>query len=80
MIHTPDLTIALQKVEDMKSYEIDIDVIREAILPAISNMNLPYLENPELNARFIDLNKQIYDRVDAEIVGQDIVNRRNMRF
>ncbi len=71
---------AVQKVEDMKKYEMDTDKIREAILPAIHNMNSPYPAGSDLHARFNDLNKQIYDRVDAEIVGQDVVNRRNMRF
>ena len=71
---------AVQKVGDMKKYEMDSDRIREAILPSIQNMNSPYPAGSDLHARFSDLKKNAYDRVDAEIVGQDMVNRRNMRF
>lgn len=71
---------ALQKVEDMKKYEMDTDKIREAILPAIQNMNSPYPPGSELNSKFGELHQQIYDRVDAEIIGNNAVLRRNMRF
>jgi hypothetical protein len=70
---------AIQKVEDMKQYEMNVDKIREAILPAIQNMPSPYQHGSELNQKFGELQKQVFDRVDAKILGNDAVFRRNNR-
>jgi hypothetical protein len=71
---------AVQKVEDMKKYEMNADKIREAILPAIQNMASPYQHGSELNQKFGELQKQVFDRVDAQILGNDAVFRRNNRI
>ena len=70
---------ALQKVEEMQKYEMDSDKIRQAILPSIFNMASPYPENSELNAKFSEQQKQVYDSVDSKIVGANTVLFRNMR-
>lgn len=71
---------AVQKVDEMKQYEMNVDKIRETILPAIQNMPSPYQQGSELNSKFGELQKQVFDRVDAQILGNDAVFRRNTRI
>lgn len=71
---------ALQKVDEMKEHGIDPNRIRETILPAIQNMGSPYAKETELNTKFGQLQEAAFNRVDAQIVGNDQVFRRNMRM
>ena len=71
---------ALLKVDQMKEHGINEDRIRETILPAIQNMVSPYGDDAQLNAKFGQLKEDAFNRVDAQIIGNDQVFRRNMRI
>lgn len=69
---------AIAKVHEMKDANIDQERIRNAILPAIQNMNSPFAENSPLKQKFSEMHEKIFNEVDSKIIGSERVLDRNI--